>query len=83
MNLFDAVMGSSKKGSVVYTPSVSDDGVISWTNNGGLENPEPVNIKGADGKDGKDGTTVLVDNTTGENYSINVNNGELYIETIE
>lgn len=80
MNLFDAVMGSSKKGGVVYTPSVSDDGVISWTNNGGLENPEPVNIKGADGKDG---AAVLIDDTTGENYSINVNNGELYIETIE
>lgn len=32
-----------------FTPSVSADGVISWTNNGGLENPPSVNIKGPDG----------------------------------
>ncbi len=34
---------------VTFTPSVSDDGTLSWTNDGGLENPAPVNIKGADG----------------------------------
>ena len=38
-----------------FIPYVSPDGVISWTNNGGLPNPEPVNIKGADGINGKDG----------------------------
>jgi hypothetical protein len=38
-----------------FTPSVSSDGTLSWTNNKGLENPPPVNIKGADGKDGIDG----------------------------
>ena len=32
-----------------FTPSVSSDGVISWTNNGGLENPAPVSIKGPKG----------------------------------
>lgn len=35
-----------------FIPSVSADGVISWTNDKGLPNPEPVNIKGAPGKDG-------------------------------
>lgn len=45
----------------VYTPSVSGEGVLSWSNNGGLSNPESVNIRGpqgmpgADGKDGTDG----------------------------
>lgn len=34
---------------VTFTPSVSADGILSWTNDGGLENPAPVNIKGADG----------------------------------
>lgn len=34
---------------VTFTPSVSEDGTLSWTNDGGLENPAPVNIKGADG----------------------------------
>lgn len=33
---------------VTFTPSVSEDGTLSWTNDGGLENPAPVNIKGAD-----------------------------------
>ena len=29
-----------------YTPAVSEDGVISWTNDQELPNPDPVNIKG-------------------------------------
>lgn len=29
---------------VVYVPSISDDKILSWTNNGGLENPEPVDL---------------------------------------
>jgi hypothetical protein len=32
-----------------FFPSVSEDGVISWTNDGGLDNPAPVSIKGKDG----------------------------------
>lgn len=32
-----------------FIPSVSADGTLSWTNNKGLTNPEPVNIKGEDG----------------------------------
>lgn len=36
----------------VFTPSVSSDGVLSWTNNGGLSNPDPVNIKGPQGDPG-------------------------------
>ena len=39
-----------------FTPTVSSDGVLSWTNDGGKENPEPVNIKGPPGSGGKDGT---------------------------
>lgn len=34
---------------VTFTPSVSEDGTLSWTNDGGLPNPEPVNIKGPTG----------------------------------
>lgn len=30
-----------------FTPNVDSEGNLSWTNNGGLPNPEPVNIKGA------------------------------------
>lgn len=32
-----------------FTPNVDSEGNLSWTNNGGLPNPEPVNIKGQDG----------------------------------
>lgn len=38
-----------------FTPNVSEDGMLSWTNDRELPNPEPVNIKGKDGKDGIDG----------------------------
>ena len=42
---------------VVYTPSISSDGVLSWTNNGDLPNPSPVNIKGPQGETGRKGDT--------------------------
>ena len=32
-----------------FTPNVDGEGNLSWTNNGGLPNPEPVNLKGQDG----------------------------------
>lgn len=38
-----------------YTPNVSQEGVISWTNNGDLVNPESVNIKGPQGPIGETG----------------------------
>lgn len=46
---------SNGENGATFIPSVSEDGVLSWTNDRELENPAPVNIKGADGKDGKDG----------------------------
>lgn len=39
-----------------FTPSVSADGVISWTNDKGLANPSPVNIKGSPGYTPQKGT---------------------------
>lgn len=32
-----------------YEPHVTTDGILYWSNNGGLSNPLPVNIKGRDG----------------------------------
>lgn len=67
-----------------YTPSVSADGVISWSNDGGLENPDPVNIKGPKGDDGKtpvkgtdyfdgeDGTNATI---TGATATVDTNTG--------
>ena len=31
---------------LTFTPHVNEDGLLSWTNNGGARNPNPVNIKG-------------------------------------
>ena len=41
---------------VTFIPSVSQEGIISWTNNGGLLNPPPINIKGEPGANGIDGS---------------------------
>lgn len=35
---------SSAKNGTTFIPSISEDGVLSWTNDGGLENPVPVNL---------------------------------------
>ena len=53
------VSGGGEPGAT-FTPSVSVDGVISWTNNGGLPNPTPVNIKGPKG-DGMYAFEIRVD----------------------
>ena len=57
------------KDGTTFTPSVSDEGVLSWSNSDGKDNPAAVNIKGPKGdpgdkgdkgdpgKDGADGST--------------------------
>lgn len=40
-----------------FTPSVSEDGVLSWSNDGDKDNPESVNIKGPKGDTGPQGET--------------------------
>lgn len=47
--------GGTGKPGTTFTPSVSEAGVISWTNDGGMENPTPVNIKGPKGDTGTAG----------------------------
>lgn len=44
--------GTNGTDGVTFTPSVSAEGVISWTNDGERENPDPVNIKGVQGDAG-------------------------------
>ncbi|MBQ3527349.1 MAG: SGNH/GDSL hydrolase family protein [Clostridia bacterium] len=41
--------GSGESGAT-FIPSVSKEGILSWTNDKGLANPAPVSIKGTDGK---------------------------------
>lgn len=64
-----------------FIPSVSADGVISWTNDKELPNPDPVNIKGNagytpqkgvdyfDGKDGSDATVTAANIKSALNYT--------------
>lgn len=47
--------GADGEDGATFTPSVSSDGVLSWSNNKGLANPAPINIKGADGTNGTNG----------------------------
>lgn len=50
-----------------FTPSVSPEGIISWTNDRELPNPEPINIKG------QKGDTIVP--------SFTIENGHLYYDT--
>ena len=61
-----------------FTPSVSDEGVISWTNNKNLQNPAPVNIKGVGISEiEKVSTSGLVDT-----YTITLTNGNKHTFTV-
>ena len=40
-----------------YIPSIDADGVVSWTNTGGLANPDPVSVRGPRGVPGPTGYT--------------------------
>ena len=51
----DNAVGADGEDGATFTPSVSADGTLSWTNNKGLTNPEPVNIKGPRGDTGPQG----------------------------
>lgn len=50
-------IGGKGDDGATFTPSVSADGIISWTNDKDLPNPEPVNIKGVKGEKGDKGDT--------------------------
>lgn len=56
----DGQDGADGKDGVTFTPSVDTNGNLSWTNDGGLPNPETVNVRGAQGE----AATVQVGTTT-------------------
>jgi hypothetical protein len=49
------VAGEDGKPGATFFPSVDANGNISWTNNGGYDNPTTRNIRGPKGEDGSDG----------------------------
>lgn len=70
--LFENGVGKGGGGSTggLFTPHVSDDGVLSWTNDQGLPNPDPVNIRGPQGPKGADGTMSFEDLTDEQRESL-------------
>ena len=62
--------GPAGNDGTTFTPSVSADGDLSWTNDGGKTNPATVNIKGPQGETGPAGTTDFNDLTNKPNYAL-------------
>lgn len=48
----EELRGKDGKNGIFFTPIISEDSVLTWTNNGDLDNPDPIDLKGKDGKDG-------------------------------
>ena len=48
----DGKDGKDGQNGIFFTPVISEDFVLTWTNNGDLDNPDPIDLKGKDGKDG-------------------------------
>lgn len=77
-----AQLPDTGKQGVTFTPHVDAEGNLSWSNDGGLDNPAVVNLKGRDGKDGldgKDGNTPV----KGEDYYTETEKEELVEEVVE
>lgn len=49
------LQGEKGDAGAYFTPAVSAEGLLTWTNNGGLTNPESANIKGPKGDKGEQG----------------------------
>lgn len=74
-----------------FYPNVSEDGILSWTNDKNLANPTPRKVRGEDGEDGDDGVSVTsVRQTTtsnvdgGENViTVSLSNGKDFIFVVK
>lgn len=44
--------GEPGKNGATFTPHMDEEANLSWTNDAGLENPEPMNLRGRPGNDG-------------------------------
>ena len=56
-----------------YTPNVTEEGIISWTNDKGRENPEPQNIRGPIGPVGETTVHVGTDEPTDPRINVWIN----------
>lgn len=60
-------------GGPYYVPSIDENGVISWTNNGGRENPEPRSVRGPKGLTGNSGVYFGTEEPTDPDVNVWVN----------
>ena len=81
--IHDGQSGAGQSGATFY-PDVSADGTISWTNDRGLPNPNPVNIKGEKGDKGDKGDTGANGNTPvkGKDYFTETDKAEIVSSVI-
>lgn len=75
----DGKDGTNGVNGVTYTPSVADDGTLSWTNDGGKTNPKSVNIMGKQGQKGDTGAKIVSTVLTGQDTS----GGNIYKQTFD
>ena len=54
-NVGDVLKGDRGDPGVTFIPSIDEEGNLSWTNDGNLDNPETVNLKGPKGDNGNNG----------------------------
>lgn len=81
----EGIQGEQGIPGYVFTPSVSAEGVVSWTNNGDLPNPDPVDIMGPEGPRGPKGDSVVsIEHTGGTGapgttdiYTVKLSNGSI------
>ncbi|MBM6886820.1 pyocin knob domain-containing protein [Pseudoflavonifractor phocaeensis] len=81
----EGIQGAQGIPGYVFTPSVSAEGVISWTNNGDLPNPDPIDITGPEGPRGPQGDSVVsIEHTGGtgapgttDTYTVKLSNGSI------
>lgn len=73
----DAIFNLSIPKGTTFTPSVSAEGVISFTNDGGLDNPTSVNIKGVQGDPAPH--TIWQFSADGMTWTTTVPDGVLYM----
>lgn len=79
-----ALQGATGKDGTTFTPSVSADGILSWSNDDGKPNPPSASIQGPQGAAGKDPEPFYVNcDIIGPNmYDENVTHNKTYAQIL-
>jgi len=66
---------SGGESGVTFIPSVTEEGVLTWTNDGGLPNPPQISVRGAKGDDGFSPTVAVSEIEGGHCLTVTDKNG--------